>query len=57
VALEEIGEHRADEVDAAQLWFLLISGSMVIPAALLLVLRWLDRGWSTPVGSRVPGGA
>jgi sulfoxide reductase heme-binding subunit YedZ len=29
--------------DAAQLWFLLISGVMVVPAALLLALRWLDR--------------
>jgi sulfoxide reductase heme-binding subunit YedZ len=40
--------------DAAQLWFLLLSAVMVIPAALLLVLRWLDRWWSAPVGSRVP---
>jgi methionine sulfoxide reductase heme-binding subunit len=36
--------------DAAQLWFLLISGLMVVPAALLLALRWLDRWWSAPVG-------
>jgi sulfoxide reductase heme-binding subunit YedZ len=43
--------------DAAQLWFLLISGAMVVPAALLLVLRWLDRWWSAAVDSRVPGGA
>jgi sulfoxide reductase heme-binding subunit YedZ len=46
--------------DAAQLWFLLISGGMVIPATLLLVLRWLDRWWSTPIPPRIqgrPGGA
>jgi len=46
--------------DAAQLWFLLISGVMVIPATLLLVLRWLDRWWSTPIPPRIqgrPGGA
>ena len=29
--------------DAAQLWFLVISGAVVIPAALLLALRWLGR--------------
>jgi sulfoxide reductase heme-binding subunit YedZ len=29
--------------DAAQLWFLAISGALVIPAALLLALRWLGR--------------
>jgi methionine sulfoxide reductase heme-binding subunit len=43
--------------DAAQLWFLLASGVVVIPAALLLVLRWLDRWWNAPVGSRVAGRA
>jgi sulfoxide reductase heme-binding subunit YedZ len=43
--------------DVAQLWFLLISGAMVVPAVLLLVLRWLDRWRSAPVDSRVPGGA
>jgi sulfoxide reductase heme-binding subunit YedZ len=37
--------------DAAQPWFLLIAGVMVVPAALLLVLRWLDRWWSAPVGA------
>jgi sulfoxide reductase heme-binding subunit YedZ len=37
--------------DAAQLWFLLISGAMVVPAALLLVLRWLDRWLVTPSGA------
>ena len=41
--------------DAAQLWFLLISGGMVIPATLLLVLRWLDRWWSTPIPPRIQG--
>ena len=29
--------------DAAQLWFLLISGALVVPAALLLALRWAQR--------------
>jgi len=35
--------------DAAQLWFLLASGLVVVPAALLLVLRWFDRWWNAPV--------
>jgi methionine sulfoxide reductase heme-binding subunit len=43
--------------DAAQLWFLLISGVMVVPAALLLVLRWLDRWWNSPITPRVPNSA
>lgn len=29
--------------DAAQVWFLALSGTLVIPAALLLALRWLGR--------------
>jgi sulfoxide reductase heme-binding subunit YedZ len=29
--------------DAAQLWFLLISGALVLPAVCLLALRWIDR--------------
>jgi sulfoxide reductase heme-binding subunit YedZ len=29
--------------DAAQLWFLLLGGTIVVPAALLLALRWLGR--------------
>lgn len=29
--------------DAAQLWFLIASGALVVPAALLLILRWLGR--------------
>jgi sulfoxide reductase heme-binding subunit YedZ len=41
--------------DAAEPWFLLISGVMVIPATLLLVLRWLDRWWSTPIPPRIQG--
>ena len=41
--------------DAAQLWFLLITGVMVVPATLLLVLRWLDRWWSTPIPPRIQG--
>jgi sulfoxide reductase heme-binding subunit YedZ len=40
--------------DAAQIWFLLISGIVVIPAAALLALRYLDRWWNAPVGPRVP---
>jgi sulfoxide reductase heme-binding subunit YedZ len=40
--------------DAAQLWFLLASGIVVVPAASLLVLRYLDRWWNAPVGPRVP---
>jgi sulfoxide reductase heme-binding subunit YedZ len=43
--------------DATQLWFLLVSGAVVVPAALLLVLRWLDRWWSAAVAPRVPGSA
>lgn len=40
--------------DAAQIWFLLISGIVILPAAALLVLRWVDRWWNAPVGPRVP---
>jgi sulfoxide reductase heme-binding subunit YedZ len=40
--------------DAAQLWFLLASGLVVVPAAALLALRYLDRWWNAPVGARVP---
>jgi sulfoxide reductase heme-binding subunit YedZ len=29
--------------DATQLWFLILSGALVVPAALLLGLRWLER--------------
>lgn len=29
--------------DSAQIWFLAVSGALVIPAALLLTLRWLGR--------------
>jgi sulfoxide reductase heme-binding subunit YedZ len=29
--------------DAFQIWFLIVSGAMVVPAALLLLLRWLER--------------
>jgi sulfoxide reductase heme-binding subunit YedZ len=43
--------------DAAQPWFLLISGLMVVPAASLLALRWLDRWWSAPPARRVLDGA
>ncbi len=40
--------------DALQLWFLLASGIVVVPAAALLALRYLDRWWNAPVGPRVP---
>jgi methionine sulfoxide reductase heme-binding subunit len=40
--------------DAAQPWFLLLSGIFVVPAAALLGLRWVDRWWNAPVGPRVP---
>jgi sulfoxide reductase heme-binding subunit YedZ len=43
--------------DAAQIWFLVASGVVVIPAALLLGLRWLDRWWNAPVTPRVPNRA
>lgn len=36
--------------DAAEWWFLLLSGALVVPAALLLILRWLGRA----SGSQVP---
>jgi len=47
--------------DAAQVWFLAVSGAMVIPAALLLALRWLgralDEGATGGQSARgVPGG-
>lgn len=29
--------------DAIQIWFLIVSGVLVVPAALLLLLRWLER--------------
>jgi sulfoxide reductase heme-binding subunit YedZ len=35
--------------DAAELWFLAASGAVVIPAALLLVLRWLGRAGGADV--------
>jgi sulfoxide reductase heme-binding subunit YedZ len=42
--------------DAAQLWFLMAAGAVVVPAAALLALRYLDRWWNAPVGSRMPDG-
>lgn len=50
--------------DAAQLWFLIASGSLVLPAALLLALRWLGRaggetalaGPNEPDPGLAPGG-
>jgi methionine sulfoxide reductase heme-binding subunit len=43
--------------DAAQIWFLLAAGLLVVPAAALLALRYLDRWWNAPVAPRVPDGA
>ena len=43
--------------DGAQLWFLLASGLFVVPAAALLILRWLGRWWDAPVAPRVPNRA
>jgi methionine sulfoxide reductase heme-binding subunit len=40
--------------DATQIWFLLASGIVVVPAALLLGLRYLDRWWNALVAPRVP---
>ncbi|HVW45538.1 MAG TPA: ferric reductase-like transmembrane domain-containing protein [Solirubrobacterales bacterium] len=40
--------------DASQLWFLLLSALVVLPAAALLALRRLDRWWSAPASPRVP---
>lgn len=39
--------------DAAQVWFLAISGALVIPAALLLALRWLGRAVEETASSRL----
>jgi methionine sulfoxide reductase heme-binding subunit len=43
--------------DAAQLWFLLASALFVVPAALLLILRWVGRWWDAPVAARMPNRA
>jgi methionine sulfoxide reductase heme-binding subunit len=40
--------------DSAQIWFLLASGLVVVPAAALLALRYLDRWWNAPAAPRVP---
>ncbi len=41
--------------DAAEWWFLLLNGTLVVPAALLLTLRWLSRasGSQTPARSAI----
>lgn len=44
--------------DATQPWFLAVSGTLVVPAALLLALRWLGRagdGGSAREGGGAPG--
>jgi len=43
--------------DAAQIWFLAVSGALVVPAALLLGLRWLGRmgGAAAASGSGATG--
>jgi len=38
--------------DAAQLWFLIVSGLLVVPAALLLGLRWLGRAAEADAATR-----
>jgi sulfoxide reductase heme-binding subunit YedZ len=38
--------------DAAQLWFLIASGALVVPAALLLILRWLGRAADSSAASQ-----
>jgi sulfoxide reductase heme-binding subunit YedZ len=38
--------------DAGQVWFLAISGALVIPAALLMVLRWLGRAGGEVASAR-----
>lgn len=48
--------------DAAQWWFLGVSGALVLPAAALLLLRWLGRWWdargsSSRAPSRAPRAA
>jgi sulfoxide reductase heme-binding subunit YedZ len=42
--------------DAAQLWFLVIGAAVVIPAALLLALRWLGRAADSDSTSDSRGG-
>jgi sulfoxide reductase heme-binding subunit YedZ len=39
--------------DAAEIWFLIASGVVIVPAAALLTLRWLDRWWNAPVGPQM----
>jgi sulfoxide reductase heme-binding subunit YedZ len=54
-----IGHTIGAGTDAAQIWFLMMSGSIVVPAALLLALRWLGRtGGSAEVngGGGAPSG-
>jgi methionine sulfoxide reductase heme-binding subunit len=41
--------------DAAQVWFLAVSGALVIPAALLLALRWLGRAGGETASSAESG--
>jgi sulfoxide reductase heme-binding subunit YedZ len=43
--------------DAAQLWFLIAAGALVVPAAGLLLLRWLDRWWNAPAAPQLPNRA
>lgn len=42
--------------DSAQIWFLAISGALVVPAALLLALRWLGRFGNNAAASGSGGG-
>lgn len=38
--------------DAAEWWFLLLGGALVVPAALLLTLRWLGRASDSQAPAR-----
>jgi sulfoxide reductase heme-binding subunit YedZ len=43
--------------DAGEVWFLALSGALVVPAGLLLALRWLRRAFEGPEPSPGAGGA
>jgi sulfoxide reductase heme-binding subunit YedZ len=38
--------------DTAEIWFLAISGAVILPAAALLTVRWLDRWWNAPAAPK-----
>ena len=43
--------------DAAEWWFLIANGALVVPAALLLALRWLGRWGNASGGAELPRAA